>query len=202
MPAQTAIRIFGPYTTAERDALVGGGSTVPTYTCIFNSDIGAFEFWDGAVWQGMLGGSPFFTGTVTSAGFEESSGTIVINSSGIIISGGAALDVDGRSKAAQGADVAAANDLVLSGDGNAFEITGATQINHISWSNWTFGSTVTLLFASTPTVKHAQASAGDNTTILLAGAVDFVASAGDTLTLLLSTIGGVQAWREKGRAVI
>lgn len=99
----------------------------------------------------------------------------------------------------QGAAVAAANDLVLGGDGNVFNITGATQINLLSRLNWTAGSSVTLLFASTPTVKHGQSTSGNNTQILLAGAVDFVASANDTLTLMLFSDN---IWREVSRAVI
>jgi len=102
----------------------------------------------------------------------------------------------------QGADVVAANNLVLGTDGNTFEITGATQINLLSNLSWQNGAKITLLFASTPTVKHAQATSTTNITILLAGAADFVASAGDTLSLVLSEIGGTQAWREISRAVI
>jgi hypothetical protein len=112
------------------------------------------------------------------------------------------LIVVGRVQQSQGADVASANNLVLGSDGNTFEITGTTQVNLISNLTWQNGSKVTLLFTSTPTVKHAQATATTNITILLAGAVDFVATAGDTLTLVLSEIGGTQAWREISRAVI
>ncbi len=104
--------------------------------------------------------------------------------------------------AAQGTDVASANNLVLASGVNAVEITGATQINLIANTNRQNGSQITLLFSSNPTVKHAQATSGANTTILLAGATDFVASAGDTLTLMLCEIGGIQAWREISRAVI
>ena len=101
----------------------------------------------------------------------------------------------------QGADVASANDLVLGSDGNCFEITGATQINHIANTGWQNGSVVTLLFTSTPTVDHANATSGANITILLAGAVDFVAAAGDRLVLQLCEIGGAVAWREIGRTL-
>ncbi len=102
----------------------------------------------------------------------------------------------------QGADVASANNLVLGSDGNTFEITGTTQINLISNIAWQNGATVTLLFTSTPTVKHNQATSTTNITIQLAGAVDFAATAGDTLTLRLCEIGGTQTWREIARAVI
>ena len=110
--------------------------------------------------------------------------------------------VAGRMLQAQGADVASANNLVLGSDGNTFEITGTTQINLISNLTWQNGAQITLLFTSNPTVKHAQATATTNITILLAGAADFVASAGDVLSLVLCEIGGTQAWRELGRSVI
>lgn len=108
----------------------------------------------------------------------------------------------GRMLDNQGADVASANDLTLGADGNTFEITGTTQVNRIVNTGWQNGATITLLFTSTPTVKDAQATAGANIIILLDGSVDFVASAGDTLTLQLSEIGGTQEWREIGRSVL
>lgn len=108
----------------------------------------------------------------------------------------------GRKIGSQGADVASANNLTLGTDGNAFEITGTTQVNLIDNTGWENGSMITLLFTSTPTVKHNQATSGSNITIQLAGAADFAATAGDTLTLMLSEIGGTQAWREVARAAI
>ncbi len=118
-----------------------------------------------------------------------------------LIAGGDIITTGGRMQGKQGADIASANDLVLGADGNVFEITGATQINHIANTNWQNGSIVTLLFTSTPTVDHGNASAGANITILLAGAVDFVAAAGDRLVLCLCEIGGTQAWRELDRTL-
>jgi hypothetical protein len=115
---------------------------------------------------------------------------------------GGRVVINHRLVMAQGADVASANNLVLGSDGNTFEITGTTQINLISNLTWQNGSQVTLLFTSNPTVKHNQATSTTNITIQLAGAADFVASAGDVLTLVLSEIGGTQAWRETGRSVI
>ena len=117
------------------------------------------------------------------------------------------LEVDGfayfdaRLLTVQGADVASANNLVLGSDGNTFEITGTTQINLISNINWQNGAVIHLLFTSTPTVKNGQATSTTNITILLSGAADFVASADDVLTLVLSEIGGTQAWREICRSV-
>lgn len=108
----------------------------------------------------------------------------------------------GRVLEAQGADVASANDLNLGKDGNTFEITGATQINAIATAFWQNGARITLLFTSNPTVKNNTAGGAGTAVILLAGSVDFSATAGDTLSLVLSEIGGVQAWREVSRAVI
>lgn len=109
---------------------------------------------------------------------------------------------DGRVLEAQGADVASANDMTLGNDGNTFEITGTTTINTIVTTGWTLGSLVTLIFTSTPTVKHNVAGGASTAVILLAGAADFSATAGDTLTLRYSDQGGTFAWREVGRAII
>ena len=112
------------------------------------------------------------------------------------------VQVAGRHLQTQGADVGSANNLVLGSDGNTFEITGTTQINLISNLTWQNGAMINLLFTSTPTVKHNQTTSTTNITIQLAGAADFVASAGDVLSLVLCEIGGTQAWRELGRSVI
>lgn len=109
---------------------------------------------------------------------------------------------DGRVLAAQGADIASAGDLSLGVDGNTFEITGTTTINAINVAGWTLGSMVTLIFASTPTVSHNTAGGGGTAVILLAGAANFSATAGDTLTLRYSEQGGTNAWREMARTVI
>ena len=64
------------------------------------------------------------------------------------------------------------------------------------------GPRVTLLFTSTPTVKHNTAGSAGYVRFLLEGGVDFVAAAGDRLVLVLSEIGGVQAWREVSRTLV
>ncbi len=84
---------------------------------------------------------------------------------------------------AKGAAVAAANNLVLGADGNVFHITGATQINLLASTNFQAGSTVTLIFDSTPLVKHNTAVSGANKPILLVGGVDWTPAANDVLTL-------------------
>jgi hypothetical protein len=104
---------------------------------------------------------------------------------------------DTRVQGLKGSDVASANDTTLS-SGNYFDITGTTQINAIAVSGWQAGSEVTLQFDSTPTVKHNTAGSAGFASILLAGAVDFVAGTNDTLTLVYDGT----TWREKCRTVI
>lgn len=121
------------------------------------------------------------------------------NSNLLTFSGGNYV-FDGRVRGSQGADVASANDLTLGNDGNTFEITGTTQINAITTTGWANGNVVTLIFTSTPTVKDNTAGGANTAVILLAGSVDFAATADDTLTLVLSEMGGTQAWREQSRS--
>lgn len=107
----------------------------------------------------------------------------------------------GRNRDGQGADVASANNLALGSYGSTFSITGTTQINLLTTTGFLDGDVVRIIFTSTPTVKNGQTTSGSNVTILLAGAADFSATANDVLTLVLSTSGGTQAWREVGRSV-
>lgn len=108
------------------------------------------------------------------------------------------VKVAGRLQPAKGANIAAANNLTLGADGTLFHITGATQINAITTTNWQAGSEITLIFDSTPTVKHNTAGGAGTAVLLLAGAVDFVATANDTLTLVYDGT----SWFEKARSVI
>lgn len=138
-----------------------------------------------------IGGTLGVTGATTLAALAATT---------LALSGNATLSA--RLLEKQGADVASATNLVLGSDGNTFEITGATQIDLISNLTWQNGAQITLLFTSTPTVKHNVATSTTNITIQLAGAADFVATAGDVLSLKLCEIGGTQVWREMGRSVI
>lgn len=152
---------------------------------------------------GFVGASTITTAAtlaVTAAPIAGTNATITNPLALWVQAGGSRFD--GRQLNAQGADVASANDLTLGLDGNTFEITGTTQINAITIANWQNGTLVRLLFTSNPTVKHNTAGGAGTAPILLAGGVDFGATAGDGLTLLLSEIGGTQAWREQGRTVI
>lgn len=90
-----------------------------------------------------------------------------------------------------------ANDLDLN-TGNFFAITGTTTINRISKVNWTSGSIIILQFSGSLTVTHNAASGGNYIGILLAGAVNFSATANDTLTLAYNGTN----WVEVARSVI
>lgn len=110
------------------------------------------------------------------------------------------LAMSGRLKAAQGAQLTAANNLVLGADGNRFQVAGATQINLIDNSSWQGGAIITLHFQTTPTVKHNQAASGNNKPLMLSGAVDFSATANDQLTLQYDSTDA--KWYEIARTVI
>ena len=108
-----------------------------------------------------------------------------------------------RFQGKQGADIVSATAVTLGNDGNVFEITGTTTINHIVSTNWQEGSEVILIINESVTVNHGTATSGSNIKILLSGAVNFSATADDVLTLVLcSTTASGQAWREKSRTVI
>jgi hypothetical protein len=100
----------------------------------------------------------------------------------------------------QGAQADSANNLVLGADGNRYQIAGTTQINLIANTNWTGGTIVVLHFQGAVTVKHNQAASGVNKPIMLAGAVDFSASANDQLTLQYDSTDS--KWYEIARTVI
>ena len=126
--------------------------------------------------------------TFSSAAFTSSSNIRITNG--------------GRTLLKQGADVAsAAGAIALGADGNSFEITGTNAITLISSTNWQNGSIVTLVFTSTATLTDGTANSGTDIGMELAGNANFVASAGATLTMVLSEIGGTQRWREVARSV-
>jgi len=105
----------------------------------------------------------------------------------------------GRVQEAKGTDVASGSLLTLDTDGNFFDVTGTTTIDYIAGTDWQAGSIVTLSFDDAVTVKH-NTSALNGTTkpFLLAGSVDFSATADDNLTVRYD---GTK-WREIARTVI
>src|SRR3990167_8231161 len=78
----------------------------------------------------------------------------------------------------KGADVASADVLILGTDGNYFDVTGTTTINHIDTRGWQAGSIVVLQFDGSVTVTHnAGSDTGSEASILLSGAGNFSATA-------------------------
>ncbi len=104
---------------------------------------------------------------------------------------------DGRFQLDKGIDVVAANDLTLGSDGNVFKITGSTQINAITTTNWQAGVTISLIFSAGVTVKHNTAGGAGTAPMLLSGSVDYVAAANGVLTLLYDGTN----WQESSRKV-
>jgi hypothetical protein len=94
------------------------------------------------------------------------------------------------------ASVTSANDLTL-GDANTFTVTNNTQINAITTANWQNGSVVRLIFTGTPVVKNNTAGGAGTAPMLLAGGVDFNATANDVLTLVWNGTN----WLEVSRSV-
>ncbi len=94
-----------------------------------------------------------------------------------------------------GSAVAAANDLTLGLAGNYFQITGNTQINAITTTNWQAGSVIWLQFTGTPTVKHATAGGVGTAQIFLQASADLVAAVNVMLELLYNGTN----WQEISR---
>ena len=102
-----------------------------------------------------------------------------------------------RFQGQKGADVASAT-TINPQDGNYFDITGTATINHMAFLGWQAGSVVILQFDAAATVAHNTGTDPANTvSFFLAGAVNFVATADDTLTVIYD--GGF--WRELARSI-
>ena len=107
--------------------------------------------------------------------------------------------LSGRLQTHKGGDVASADEITLGTDGNYFDITGTTTINHINNSGWQNGSVVVLQFDAGVTVTHNSGSpTGSEASMLLSGGVNFSAAADDTLTLVYDGT----TFREVARTVI
>jgi len=102
-----------------------------------------------------------------------------------------------RSHGSKGADIASAGTITLT-EGNYFDITGTTAIDHITTTTWKEGTKITLQFDSAVTINHNTATPPANTEALfLNGSVNFSATAGSTLSVVYD--GGY--WREISRMV-
>jgi len=110
--------------------------------------------------------------------------------------------IKNRLSGTQGADVASvAGTMTLGTDGNVFEITGTNAIDRITNTNYVNGSEITLLFTSTASLTDGTANSGTAIGMELNANTNFTGSAGASITLTLSEIGGTQRWREKCRSV-
>jgi len=95
-------------------------------------------------------------------------------------------------------NIVAANNLTL-GNSNVNLVSGATQITAITTAGWQAGSSsVFLVFSGAPLVKHNTAGGAGTATILLAGATDFQAAAGDVLSLVYDGTN----WHETSRKLV
>lgn len=97
----------------------------------------------------------------------------------------------------KGSDSASGGNLSLQ-KGNYFDITGTSTINGIAIANWQAGSSVTLKFDSSPTLKHNTAAASGYASLILENVSDFIAVAGDNITLRYDGT----YWRETSRTVM
>jgi hypothetical protein len=88
------------------------------------------------------------------------------------------LKMAGPVELKKGTDVASANDLILPGDGNLFDVTGTTTINGIRTAGWQSGTLVILQFDGILTLKHNTAPSSGFAKIQLRGAADLTTGAG------------------------
>ena len=100
-------------------------------------------------------------------------------------------------KQIKGSDVASADSILLQADGNTFDVTGTTTINHIASTNWVVGSIAILHFdASLQITNNAGGLSGAECNILLSGDANYTTQSGDILTLLLHDS---TSWQEISR---
>lgn len=101
----------------------------------------------------------------------------------------------GRFQERKGTDVASANDMTLSSNGNFFKITGTIDINGIATSGWIAGSQVCLWFADALTVANNATPGVGYAPILLSKSIDFL-TATDTI---LGLVFDGSNWQETFR---
>ena len=88
-------------------------------------------------------------------------------------------------KQIKGADIASADAITFGTDGNTFDITGTTTINHFNTTNWEIGSIIVLHFDGAVALTHNVGSlSGVESNILLSGDSTYTTTAGDILTFV------------------
>lgn len=106
------------------------------------------------------------------------------------------LQVSGRIKSSKGIDIASAATFTAGGDGNFFTVTGNTNIDFITTTDWIAGSELTLEFTGTPTLNHNTAAPPANTApLFLSASTPFVCTVGCVLKFIYN--GTV--WKELSR---
>lgn len=85
----------------------------------------------------------------------------------------------GRVEMPMGLPILAAGDLVPGNDGIFFHITGTTQINAISTTNFQAGAELSFVFDNIVTVKNNTVGGINTAPMLLAGRVDYTSAVGD-----------------------
>ena len=181
----------------------GGGSQTPWLSDIdgdgFNlTDVGNIRFRAGfvSIPNSDIGVTGFISGMVFNVPTGRSY-TYLANGISLAQLDATGLVMNNRIQGLKGTDVASADAITL-GDGNFFDITGTTTINHMLTTDWQDGSVVTLQFDASLTVTHQAGGAiGDQADFFLAGAANFSATADDTLTLVFDGTN----WKEVCRSV-
>ncbi len=98
----------------------------------------------------------------------------------------------------KGSDIASADAPTVATTGNYFDITGTTQINHLTTTNIQAGTVIILQFDASVTLTHqAGTPTGDEKDLWLAGATNASMTANDTITLVYDGTN----WRETARSV-
>lgn len=117
-------------------------------------------------------------GLTLTGSLGQLGGPLVQNT--LINGGGFYLAIQGnRFATGMGASIAAANNLTTGNDGNLFQVTGLTQINAITSTNWPSGSEISFVFTSTPVLKNNTIGGAGTAPLQLAGSIDYQAAPGD-----------------------
>jgi len=194
----TNFTAFSNFINADAAGLLGSASThyrchfggFTTSTMTANLSAASVIFGASAATIAASGTHPLFAnvairamGITAGAGTLTNSATLYIEGAATAATNNYTLWVDsgtsrfgGRVQFGHGAAVASAATTTLGNDGNLFHITGTTNIDNISTTNWQAGSKITLIFDGVLTV-------GDGTgNMILAG--NFTTAANSTLCLI------------------
>lgn len=138
-------------------------------------------------------------GTSTVAALNLQAGTDVDAGTNLALLASGDSQFKGRILGSKANDIVAAGTLPAVTNANTVAVTGNTNIDFFPTVGWTSGSTMIFQFTGTPTVNHNTGAApGGTANFQLAGAVGFVATAGDVLQVYFDG----SSWRELGRSVI